>query len=87
MKTCFRIYTENKKLWDIERLTSQYFEGATIYTGRGIYDGEIEESCIIEILYDGGCLKKVVQFADELKKLNNQKMVLITRHEVGVIKI
>ena len=97
--TCYRIYTKKENPYKIEKLTRQYFTGATIYTGRGIYEDNAEFSCIIEVIGDpeeklatgywaGFRLDiRVVRFADKIKKLNNQESVFMTYHEVNTVTV
>lgn len=137
LEACYRIYTENKNLPGIENALKFFFTSATIYTGKGFFEGESEPCAIIEIIgkegyektfgdyricecdhpyyrhfdtYDNmrvvGCkycecsdfeetgtgktsnlYGEVVRFADAIRKMNDQQMVLVTKSEVEVSEI
>lgn len=82
MTQLYRIYTEKKNTGMIENLLNIYFKGYTLINGTGYYEGEKENSLIIEILLEpsGTNLNRdnLLKIADEIKRFNNQKSVLIT---------
>lgn len=82
MMQLYRIYTEKKNIGAIENLLNIYFKGYTLINGTGYYEGEKENSLIVEVILEpsGTNLNhdNLQKIADEIKKFNNQKSVLIT---------
>lgn len=72
----YRIFTEDKNRDEIERIVSRYFQGFTIISAVGYWNGTKENSLIIEILgiYD---YDKIVKICNEVKITNNQEAVLV----------
>ncbi len=71
----YRIYTENKNYEQVKKLVTQYLQGATIIKAEGLWQGQWEQSLIIETfqLFGGG----VFGLADAIKKLNKQDATLV----------
>jgi hypothetical protein len=81
----YRIYTEDKNREVIERLTSARFEGFTILSSVGHWQGTKENSLVIEILTDRRGL--VYDLATEIKQANKQDAVLVISFDVNSILI
>ena len=76
----YRIYTEDKNVSKVEEIVSRYFPGFTIITCQGYWKGEKEHSIIIEICENDVCAhNEVVAITKEIKRINDQKEVLVQK--------
>lgn len=73
----YRILTEDKDRAKIEALVSGMFDGATIFSARGIWQGASENSLVIEIDGDVNLKGKVLSVAKLIKDYNAQEAVLV----------
>ncbi len=80
----FVIHTEDKKPKAVDKLVAEVLSNATIHRGTtGIYNGAVESSLVIEYVgpsHDEGTVRHL---ARQIKILNNQETVLITRQDVA----
>jgi hypothetical protein len=76
----WRLYTEYKD--NLANLVLKHFSGATILPGTGIWQGGKEQSACIEIASDSADMNPFKALAEEIKAVNHQKEVLVTRAEV-----
>ena len=74
----YRIYTENKNFDDVIRIAGCYFDGFTVLTGKGFWQGESEDSLILEVIGEN-LDRKVKELAEDIKVLNQQDCVLIQK--------
>ncbi len=82
MKTkLYHIYTENKNCKRVEHILSSFLGGYTLLTSKGIYQGRMEESLIIEIVSDKN-LEYFRTIAQTIRFNNNQESVLVTCQDV-----
>ena len=81
--TRYRLYTE-RKLNLRNLVTKAGFQGATIYDTSGIWEGQVEESAIIELIADPTFENqmKIGILADTIKKVNKQDAVMLTMENV-----
>ena len=79
-----RIYTENKNLDAILKITSTYFEGFTLIRSEGYWKGSWESSLILEIVTESKPeeQKKIDRLAAAIKAYNKQESVLVTQNPV-----
>ena len=75
----FRLYTENKNKPGIEKIVSKFFKGFTLIHGRGYWEGNREESLIIEIVGDIRDQSAIEKLAKEIKRENKQESVLLQK--------
>ena len=81
----YRIYTEfYPNLLD---LTARYFKGATLYFGTGLYEGNTEQSGVIEIVATQADLQSVVFLAGDIKAVNAQASVLVTYAPITSVSV
>lgn len=78
----YRIYTEDKRRKQIERLVSASNQGFTLIPAIGYYQGKKEQSLIIEILQT--TLVKAVKLAASIKRINRQSSVLVTHGQRSI---
>lgn len=76
-----RIYTEDKNSEQVVDLCNKYFSMYSMYRGMGVWKGTREPSLIIEVVDEnevkaGGLMQKL---AKDIKRVNEQEAVLITR--------
>ena len=81
----YRLYTEFYP--NLLELTSRYFDGATLYFGDGLYQGNVEHSGVIEIIAKEDDLQKVVFLAGDIKHMNNQESVLVTYAPITAVAV
>lgn len=83
--TIFRIYTETKD--NLIELVRKFFDNATLIPAKGLYDRNIEETTIIEIIefdnhwYHNSRIK-TINLAEKIKEINNQQCVLYTEQKI-----
>lgn len=83
----FRIYTEDKNREEIQEETAVCFANFTIYLVEGCYQGQSEQSLVIEIITDEKEYPLVKTLAESIKHLNNQQAVCLTIQDIGVTTI
>ena len=81
----YRIYTEDKpesQAIAIEILNANGITGATFYKAKGLWQGGLENSLIIELVglgnYDSG---RIEHIASNLKRILEQESVMIVKLE------
>lgn len=81
-KVKYNLYTKEKE--NLGDLTNKYFDGFTIFYGIGYWQNVKEKSAIIEIIGDKDYNTeiKIISLAYDIKLINDQKEVLITREKV-----
>ncbi len=72
----FRIYTQNKNLEVVQKLTSIYFDGFTVIRTTGFWKGAPEDAIIVEIYTKNETLVRAL--AEAIKKKNEQEAVGLT---------
>jgi hypothetical protein len=75
MGTVYRIYTEDLNRGEVIRLTGKRFESFTLHPTTGYYRGRAEKSIVLEIVE--AQRKEVSALANDIRRLNGQKSVLI----------
>lgn len=80
----YRILTENKNHDKTIWLVSEHFDGFTVITATGYWQGKPEHSLIIEIgpdakMGDGDARTQIEKLAYAIKKQNGQQAVLVQR--------
>ena len=77
----YRILTEDGKTFRNNALdiVSSNFQGFTVLSGQGYWNGKAENSLIIEISSSDEIYNKVVKVAKQIKRVNHQEGVLIQR--------
>ncbi len=83
----YRIYTEDKNSYLIEKLLERHgIDGATIYETTGLWQGKSEASIVIEIIgHDSQDVRaRVFALKDDIKRENNQESVLLTISQAEV---
>lgn len=85
LDTLYTLYTEN--LTNVFDLVARYFPAATFYTARGLWQGKLENSLVIEIVASRDDLQSVVHLAGDIREGNAQKSVLVTWASVSVLSI
>lgn len=80
----YRIYTQSQE--NLISLVKAYFNNATIYEGIGIFKGVFEKCSIIEIIENDKFLIKsnIIFLAHDIKKIYNQKSVLLTIQDISI---
>ena len=64
---------------ELATIISQYFKGATISRGQGLWQGKLEPSYTITLIVDGDDALQVHKLATKLKTFYRQQAVLVTR--------
>lgn len=72
----YRIYTETRD--NLVQLVSRYFEGATLYSAVGLWEGQTEPSTTVEIIGVPSDRTRVLQLARAILQVNAQSSVLVT---------
>lgn len=76
----YRIFTEDKNRNEVEDIISKYFPGFTIISATGYYEGQKENSLIIELAISAmGDINKVYRIARLIKENNNQEVVMVQK--------
>ena len=73
----YRMLTEDINRDDILELTSNEFDGFTIYKATGYWQGVGENSLIIEVISENDIADKWQALAETIKANNKQQAVLI----------
>lgn len=73
----FRIYTEDKNRPEVERIVTEQFDGFTLIGAAGYWQGEREQSLIVEIVAPINDAPKVFTVASAIKRANKQQAVLV----------
>jgi len=84
-KAFYRIITERKEDYQIEKILDSYFESYTMYAARGVYKGEKEDSLIIEIISED--YQAIISVCHKIKIINNQESVMLQKIKSEVIEI
>ena len=79
-----RFYTENVEgaEHEIARILDYFHvQGATVYTGRGLWEGRYENSLIVEVIgsWEHAAMHAI---ASEIRKSLKQQAVLVTREPI-----
>ena len=80
----YRLFTENRNYDQLKSLVCHYFDGATLITAEGIWQGNSEHSLIIEIECIYLCHnvpERIERLCYDIKKLNQQDKILVQRIE------
>ena len=77
----YRLYTENAA--NLPKLVARYFDGATIYDGLGLWQGEQEQSAVIEVIASRADLQQILNLAGDIRVTNRQQSVLVTWENVS----
>lgn len=77
----YRIYTEDKNRETIAGIVGNYFPGFTLISATGYWNGKAEQSLIVEIVGERHHGLDVRAIAHQIKAINKQEAVLITRHD------
>lgn len=94
----FRLYTEawvgKNDMYDLQRLVSEYTDGATIYQVLGLWKGKTESSVVIEIHHAVGNkfdvndgFAKYRELAKKIADANNQDVVRVVYQEGIVVDV
>lgn len=75
----YRILTEDKNREQVLKLVEAYLTGATVIQGHGLWQGQWENSLIIETSGETETKIAVKMLTQDIKKLNKQEAVLIQR--------
>ena len=78
----YRLYTEDKNRKEIEKIVSKYFDGFTVFTAKGYWEGKSENSLVIEILIEQHFFGEhliIYEICKEIKALNDQESVLVVK--------
>ena len=75
----YRIYTENKNAFELEKLLKSEFQSFTVFDGRGCWQGDTEQALIIEIMGDSYLDHAITRLASTIAKLNQQACVIVQR--------
>jgi len=76
----YRIITEKKNKEKIVKIVNQYFDGFTIIESIGYWQGQSENSLVIEIDSIGtdyNQIARINNIATQIKSENNQEAVLV----------
>ena len=71
----YRLYTEN--IPNTDKIVSRYYEGYTLITAEGYWQGIAESSLIVEIISSEDESAKIATLANEIKQVNNQVTILV----------
>jgi hypothetical protein len=86
MNTLYRIYTEDVHRDTIVRTVAARFQGFTVLTAQGYWDGTAESSVVVEIVGTAADRDNVHAAARAIKLHNSQQAVLVTESEIqGVL--
>lgn len=82
----YRIYTESNLEFDKTAISfvSDYFEGFTVIHAKGYWQGQAEDSLIIEIVATPQDRIRIVQIAQNIKSANGQQAVMLTIQPIEV---
>jgi hypothetical protein len=90
-KTIYRLYTETLQPKKIRALVKRYFDGATLTYGIGLdtrTQADDENATVIEIVTSKpDALQRVVFLAGDIRQLNSQISVLVTRQDVDTLEV
>lgn len=73
----YLLYTETKP--NLASLVATYFDGAHLRQGKGLWEGVVEDSTVIEIVVPYEHLDVVLRLAEAIKKENKQEAVLLVK--------
>jgi len=71
----FSLYTEDMP--NLASIVTQYFDGATIYSARGIWRGTSEASAVVEIIAPSTARQQVIALAKHIKAANHQTAIMV----------
>ena len=89
MSVTYRIYTEDKNRKGIIGTITPHFISFSLFEGTGYWQGEGEKSLVIEIITEcnGGKDQIIQDIASDIKFINNQQAVIITKSSTHYIEI
>ena len=75
----YTLYTEDK--FGLTELVSKYFDGATLQYGLGLWKGDTECSCKIELIIEENLQNsiKIESLCYDIKAVNEQETVMIIK--------
>ena len=78
--TRYRLYTE--RFDNLATITSNYFEGFTLFESQGYWQGVAEQSVVIEIIASDDDSWRIDALAEFIRRANNQQAVIVTTEPV-----
>lgn len=81
----YRLFTENVNTAKTAKLVGEYFPGFTIIQAVGFWNGQPENSLIIEI--DSEHALEVCILAERIRRQNNQETVLVQQIEAHSVLV
>ncbi len=79
-----RIFTEDMKLDEMQKIVSRYFDGFTMIPTFGVWKGKRENTICIEIACEGKDQSKVEAICREIDLLNRQECCMVQYLETAV---
>lgn len=79
MGMMFRVFTEDVNRPKIEAIAGKFFPAFTMMPAQGIWNGQKENSLVIEVIGDKNLEEPVNLMAQEIKLANRQESVLVQR--------
>ncbi len=79
----FALYTEKRD--NLASIVAKYFDGATLYNGVGLWQGDTEYSTVIEIIGSRADANKIQALANEIRTTNYQQAVLVTARKLNAV--
>ncbi len=77
----FRLYTESFD--NLAELTARYFQGFTLFSSVGYWQGSPEKSTVIEILAETD--KHIAALAELIRETNRQQAVMVSIEPVQIL--
>lgn len=71
----YRLYTE--RLPNVRGLVASFVDCATLIPALGLFDGQAEESIIVEVISDATALVTMLTLAEHIRAVNAQTSVLV----------
>lgn len=79
MGMMFRVFTEDVNRPKIEEIAGKFFHAFTMMPAQGVWNGQKENSLVIEVIGDKRLEEPVNLMAQEIKLANRQESVLVQR--------
>ena len=79
-----RIYTEDKNREAVIEIVAHHFDGATFFSGVGMYKGAVEKSLVIEVAHGGDKALALEEMIEEIRVFNGQESMLVAAFPCNV---
>lgn len=79
----YRVYIGEASEDNVTTLALEHFSAATITRGRGLWEGQTEDTTVVEVIDTGDISEQVAAFARRARRIFEQDAVLVTSEGIN----